>query len=57
MARFNAEGPDGLGDSKSPVPTLLLNEALRPALLEIIERCSTPAIHGVVRWRIDDLGR
>ena len=33
------------------------HEADRAALLDIIERGPTPAIHGVVRWRITDLGQ
>jgi len=57
VVRFNAEGPDGLRDRKSPGPTPLLNVAHRVALLEIIERGPTPAVHGVVRWRIIDLSQ
>jgi transposase len=57
VVRFNAEGPDGLRDRKAPGPTPRLTEAHRTALLEIIERGPTPAIHGVVRWRITDLGQ
>lgn len=57
VVRFNAEGPDGLRDRKAPGPTPLLNTAHRAALLEIIERGPTPAIHGVVRWGITDLGQ
>ena len=57
VVRFNAEGPDGLRDRKAPGPTPLLNAAHRAALMEMIERGPTPAIHGVVRWRIIDLGQ
>jgi transposase len=57
VVRFNAEGPGGLRDRKSPGPTPLLNAAHRAALLQMIERGPTPAIHGVVRWRITDLGQ
>ena len=57
VVRFNAEGSDGLHDRKAPGPKPLLNEAHRAALLEIIECGPTPAIHGVVRWRITDLGQ
>ena len=49
VVRFNAEGPDGLPDRKAPGPTPRLTEAHRAALLEIIERGPTPAIHGIVR--------
>lgn len=57
VVRFNAEGPEGLRDRKSPGPTPLLNDAHRAALLEIIDRGPIPAIHGVVRWRLCDLGQ
>jgi transposase len=57
VVRFNTEGPDGLRDRKAPGPTPRLSAAHRAALLEIIERGPTPAIHGVVRWRITDLGQ
>ena len=38
-------------------PTPLLTDAHRAALLEIIDRGPIPAIHGVVRWRLCDLGQ
>jgi transposase len=57
VVRFNAEGPDGLRDRKSAGPIPLLTDAHRAALLEIIERGPTAAIHGVVRWRLVDLGQ
>jgi transposase len=57
VVRFNAEGPAGLRDRKAPGPTPRLTDAHRAALLEIIDRGPTPAIHGVVRWRLSDLGQ
>jgi transposase len=57
VVRFNTEGPAGLVDRKAPGPTPRLSTAHRAALLAIIERGPTPAIHGVVRWRISDLGQ
>jgi transposase len=57
VPRFNAEGPAGLRDRKSSGPTPRLTDTHRAALLEIIERGPTPAIHSVVRWRLCDLGQ
>jgi len=57
VPRFNAEGPVGLRDRKSSGPTPRLTDTHRAALLEIIERGPTPAIHSVVRWRLCDLVR
>jgi transposase len=52
---FNADGPAGLIDGKAPGHPSKLNEAQRQALAQIIESGPTPAIHGVVRWRLRDL--
>ena len=57
VVRFNAEGPDGLIDRKAPGPTPLLTDAHRQALAGQIERGPIPAAHGVVRWRLCDLGQ
>ena len=57
VVRFNAEGPDGLMTRKAPGPTTILNDRHRRALEEIIDTGPTPAVHGVVRWRIIDLGQ
>ena len=57
VVRFNAAGSEGLRDRKSAGPTPLLTDAHRAALLEIIDRGPIPAIHGVVRWRLCDLGQ
>lgn len=55
VLRFNAEGPAGLIDRKSPGASPKLNDTQRRALCEIVERGPIPAIHGVVRWRLKDL--
>lgn len=55
VVRFNARGPDGLIDGKAPGNTCKLNDTQRQALAEMVERGPTPAIHGVVRWRLKDL--
>jgi transposase len=57
VLRFNAEGPDGLLDRKAPGPTPRLTDTHRAALAGIIDRGPIPAIHGVVRWRLCDLGQ
>jgi transposase len=55
VVKFNAHGPDGLVDRKAPGQSPRLSAEHRKALAEIIETGPTPAIHGVVRWRIIDL--
>ena len=55
VVKFNAHGPDGLIDRKAPGQPSRLNDTHRAALAKIIESGPTPAIHGVVRWRIVDL--
>jgi transposase len=55
VLRFNAEGPDGLLDRKAPGQPPRLNDAHRAALAAMIESGPTPALHGVVRWRLVDL--
>ena len=55
VVKFNAHGPDGLIDRKAPGQPPKLNDAHRAALMKMIEDGPTPAIHGVVRWRIVDL--
>jgi transposase len=57
VVRFNADGPEGLRDRKAPGPTPLLTDAHRQALARQIDRGPVPAIHGVVRWRLCDLGQ
>jgi len=55
VLRFNAFGPAGLVDRKAPGPTSRMQPAHRAALARIVEDGPTPAIHGVVRWRVVDL--
>jgi transposase len=57
VVRFNAEGPAGLVDRKTAGPTPLLTDAHRQALAAQIDRGPIPAVHGVVRWRLCDLGQ
>src|SRR5690242_2853347 len=55
VLRFNAGGPAGLATGKAPGNPSILGERERAALRQVIEEGPTPAIHGVVRWRIVDL--
>src|SRR4051812_29273041 len=55
VVRFNARGPEGLIDGKAPGNTCKLNDRQRQAVAEMVENGPTPAIHGVVRWRLKDL--
>ena len=55
VLRFNTFGPDGLIDRKAPGQPSRLKDEHRAALARMIEEGPTPAIHGVVRWRIVDL--
>lgn len=55
VLRLNAHGPGGLIDRKAPGQPSRLKDEHRAALARMIEDGPTPAIHGVVRWRIVDL--
>ena len=55
VVKFNPHGPDGLIDRKAPGQPPKLNDARGAALMKMIEERPTPAIHGVVRWRLIDL--
>jgi transposase len=55
VLRFDALGADGLIDRKAPGQPCRLDDEHRAVLARIIEEGPTPAIHGVVRWRIVDL--
>src|SRR5246127_2696778 len=55
VIKFNARGPEGLIDGKSPGQPSRLNDVHRAALAALIESGPIPAVHGVVRWRIIDL--
>jgi putative transposase len=57
VLRFNARGPDGLLDDKSPGHPPKLNDAQRQAIARMIESGPIPAVHGVVRWRLIDLAQ
>ena len=56
VLRFEAEGPAGLITRKAPGQPRLLTHAQRLALTAILEQGPDTAIHGVVRWRLCDLG-
>ena len=55
VLKLNARGPDGLIDHRGPGPRRILGDMHRTALAAAIEHGPTPAIHGVVRWRVVDL--
>ena len=57
VVKFNDAGPDGLIDRKPPGQPSLLNDTHRAALAAMVESGPIPAVHGVVRWRIVDLGQ
>ncbi len=55
VLKFNARGPDGLVDRKAPGQPPRLSGARRAALAATLESGPSPAVHGVVRWRLVDL--
>jgi transposase len=55
VMRFNARGPDGLLDGKSPGQPSKLDDVQRQVVARMIESGPIPAAHGVVRWRLIDL--
>jgi transposase len=55
VVKFDDRGPEGLVDRKAPGRSPLLNDKHHKALSAMIESGPTPAIHGVVRWRVVDL--
>ena len=55
VLRFNAQGPQGLIDRKSPGAKRRLSEAQLLELAAIIEAGPDPEVHGVVRWRCQDV--
>jgi transposase len=57
VVRFNTAGPAGLIDRKAAGRTPLLSDKHRQALAAQIDHGPIPAIHGVVRWRLCDLGQ
>lgn len=54
---FNADGPDGLRNGKSPGQPCKLNDTQRQGIARMIEIGPIPSIHGVVRWRLIDLAQ
>ena len=57
VLQFNARGPVGLLNGKSPGQPSKLNDAQRQVIAQMIENGPLPAIHGVVRWRLIDLAQ
>jgi transposase len=57
VMRFNAWGPDGLLDRKSPGQPSKLDDGQRQAAARMIESGPIPASHGVARWRLIELNR
>lgn len=57
VLRFNAKGPEGLKDGKTPGQPSLLKDEHRCALARKVEDGPNLAIDGVVRWRLIDLAR
>ena len=55
VVKFNATGPGGLIDRKSPAQPSRLNDSHRAALEAMIESGPIAAVHGVARWRVVDL--
>ncbi len=55
VLKFNAHGPDEPIDRKPPGQPSRLDDTHRAALVGTIEGGPTPAIHGMVRWRLIDL--
>ena len=57
VLRFNEGGPEGLATRKAPGPASILNDEQRSLLAQQVEAGPIPAAHGVVRWRLADLGQ
>lgn len=57
VVRFNASGPDGLVNGKSPGCRPVLNDEQRQALAALVDKGPRPSVDGIVRWRLCDLVR
>ena len=57
VMRFNIGGPEGLITGKAPGKAPILDAQQREALVRVVESGRIPAAHGVVRWRLMDLGQ
>jgi transposase len=55
VVKFNAHGPAGLVNRKPPGQPSKLTDTHRAALVARVDEGPTPAVHGVVRWRLVDL--
>lgn len=57
VLKLDACGPESLIDRKAPGQPSRLTDAHRAAIAAVIESGPVPAVHGVVRWRLVDLGQ
>ena len=57
VLRFNVGGPEELAARKAPGKASILNDEQRARLAQQVEAGPIPAAHGVVRWRLVDLGQ
>jgi len=57
VERLNTGGPDALVARKAPGKAPLLTHDQRAALAQAVKDGPTPAIDGVVRWRLVDLAQ
>src|ERR1700756_2975349 len=57
VLRFNAGGPAGLLNRKSPGHPSKLNDVQRQVIARMVDNGPIPAAHGVVRWRLIDLAQ
>lgn len=55
VMKLNAHGPAGLINRKAPGQPRRIDDTHRAALVAAVESGPTPAVHGVVRWRVVDL--
>lgn len=55
FVKLKAGGPKAVVDNRGPGLQSILTDAHRIALARAVEDGPTPAIHGVVRWRVIDL--
>ena len=54
---FNAEGPGGLINGRSPGRPMKLSEEQQAVIKALVKAGPDPAVDGVVRWRCADLAR
>jgi transposase len=57
VIRFNEEGPDGLTDRPRPGGPCKLNDSQLEEVASLVEAGPDHHVHGVQRWRAQDLAR